>query len=98
MSSSFKSDIMDDDLNTELLELTPDDEHPRYTSLEGWLDLTPEAQAAVQKRYADPENWNEPKQYTCNSDNYATYVCNYCYKFVASVDMSVVSSHFHLHL
>ena len=43
MSSSFNSEIMDDELNTILLELTPDDEHPRYPSLEGWSDLTPEA-------------------------------------------------------
>ena len=88
MSSSFNSEIMDDELSTVLLNLTPDD--PRYTSLEGWLDLTPEAQAAVQLRYADPANWNEPKQHTCVSEHYATYVCNYCYKFVASIDMSLV--------
>ena len=90
MSSSFNSEIMDDDLNTVLLNLTPDDENPRYTSLEGWSDLTPEAQAAVQKRYADPENWKEPKQHTCHSEFYSTYVCNYCYKFVASIEKSVV--------
>ena len=48
------------------------------------------SQAAVQLRYSDPENWNEPKQHTCNSEHYTTNVCNYCYKFVASIDMSVV--------
>ena len=53
MSSSFNSEIMDDELSTVLLNLTPDD--PRYTSLEGWLDLTPEAQATVQLRYADQD-------------------------------------------
>ena len=41
MSSSFTSEIMDDEVNTILLELTPDEEHPRYASLEGWLNLTP---------------------------------------------------------
>ena len=50
MSSSFTSEIMDDELNTILIELNPDDEHPRYTSLEGWSDLTPEAQNAVKLR------------------------------------------------
>ena len=89
MSSSFTSEIMEDEL-TILLELTPDEEHPRYTSLEGWSDLTPEAQNAVKLRYADPANWNEPLQYTCESEHYATYVFNYCYNFVASVDKSVV--------
>ena len=90
MSSSFTSEFLDDELSTVLLELTPEEVHPRYTSLEGWSDLTPEAQAAVQMRYADPENWNEPKQHTCYSEHYAIYVCNYCYKFVVSIDMSVV--------
>ena len=82
MSSSFTSEFFDDELSTVLLNLTPDD--PRYTSLEGWSNLTPEAQAAVQLRYTDPANWNEPKQHTCVSEHYATYVCNYCYKFVSS--------------
>ena len=91
MSSSFNSEIMEDDPNTVLLNLTPDEQvHPRYASLEGWSNLTPEAQAAVQFRYSDLENWKDPKQHTCVSDHYATYVCNYCYKFVASIDMSVV--------
>ena len=88
MSSSFNSEIIEDELNTVLLQLTPDD--PRYTSLEGWSNLTPEAQAVVQMRYSDPANWSEPIQHTCYSEHYATYVCNYCYKFVASVDMSLV--------
>ena len=90
MSSSFNSEIVEDELHTVLLNLTPDEVHPRYTSLEGWSNLTPEAQAAVQLRYADPANWKEPIQHTCESEHYVTYVCNYCYKFVASFDMSVV--------
>ncbi len=90
MSSSFNSEIMEDELNTVLLNLTPDEVHSRYTSLEGWSDLTPEAQAAVQMRYADPANWSESKQHTCCSEHYATFLCNYCYKFVASIDMSKV--------
>ena len=40
MSSSFTSEIMEDELNTVLLELTPDVEHPRYPSLKGWLNKT----------------------------------------------------------
>ena len=55
MSRSFNSEIVEDELHTVLLNLTPDD--PRCTSLEGWSNLTPEAQAAVQFRYSDPENW-----------------------------------------
>ena len=90
MSSSFTTEFLEDELNTVLLELTPEEVHPRCTSLEGWSDLTPEAQAAVQMRYADPANWSEPIQHTCYSEHYATYVCNYCYKFVASIDMSKV--------
>ena len=90
MSSSFTSEFMDDELNTVLLNLTPDEVHPRYTSLEGWLNLTPEAQNAVQMRYADAANWKERIQHTCKSENYSTYVCNYCYNFVASVDKSVL--------
>ena len=86
MSSSFISEFMDDEINNILLELAPDDKHPRYTSLEGWSDLTPEAQNAVKLRYADPANWNELIQYTCDS----TYVCSYCFNHVASVDKSVV--------
>ena len=43
MSSSFTSEFFDDELNKVLLELTPEEVHPRYTSLEGWSDLTPEA-------------------------------------------------------
>ena len=82
MSSSFNSEIMNDEVHTVLLNLTPDD--PRYTSLEGWSNLTPVAQDAVHLRYADPTNWNKPKQHTCYSEHYATYVCNYCYKFVSS--------------
>ena len=85
MSSSLISEFMDDEINNILLELAPDDKHPRYTSLEGWSDLTPEAQNAVKLRYADPANWNELIQYTCDSENYATYVCNYCFNYVASV-------------
>ena len=46
MSSSFNSEIMEDELNTVLLNLTPEEVHPLYTSLEGWLDLTPEAQGS----------------------------------------------------
>ena len=88
MSSSINSEIMEDELHTVLLNLTPDD--PRYTSLEGWSNLTLEAQNAVQLRYADPENWNEPKQHTCVSEHYATFLCNYCYNFVASFDLSKV--------
>jgi len=87
MSNSFNSEIMEDELNTVLLSLTPDD--PRYTSLEGWSDLTLEAQAAVQMRYADAGNWNELIQHTCASEHYATLVCNYCYNFVASFDLSL---------
>ena len=46
MSSSFTSEFFDDELSTVLLELTPEEVHPRYTSLEGWSNLTPEAQAS----------------------------------------------------
>ena len=90
MSSSFTSEIMDDELNIILLELAPDEEHARYASIEGWLNLTPEAKNAVQLRSAHPANWNEPRQYTYESEHYATYVCNFCYNFVASVDKSIV--------
>ena len=34
MSSSFNSEIVEDELHTVLLNLTPDEVHPRYTSLE----------------------------------------------------------------
>ena len=90
MISFFTSEFMDDEINNILLELTPDDINARYTSLEGWTDLTPEAQYAVKLRYADPVNWNEQIQYICDSENYATYVCSYCFNYVESVDKSVV--------
>ena len=90
MSSSFTSEFFDDELSTVLLELTPEEVHPRYTSLEGWSNLTPEAQAAVKMRYADLKNWKEPIQQTCVSEHYATFLCNYCYNFVASFDLSKV--------
>jgi hypothetical protein len=40
MSNSFTSEFMDDDLTSILLELTPDDAEARYTSIEGWSNLT----------------------------------------------------------
>ena len=58
-----------------LLELTPDDAEARYTSVEGWSNLTQEAQNALKLRYTDPAKWNEPIQFTSDSDIYATYVC-----------------------
>ena len=68
MSNSFTSEFMDDDLTSILLELTPDDENARYTSLEGWSDLTQEAQNAVKLRNAYPANWNESIQHTYDSE------------------------------